>query len=74
MASLRPGLVGGRVWLSDLPSYRGFCRLSDSELGRVRQERFAWAKSAQSMTRRGGRPPAALGLWDELPSGTRVLV
>jgi hypothetical protein len=35
---------------------------------------FALVKSARGKRRRGGRPPAALGLWDELPSDSRVLV
>jgi hypothetical protein len=31
-------------------------------------------QSGRGRRRREGRLPAALGLWDELPSGTRVLV
>jgi hypothetical protein len=69
MASLRPGLVAGcRAWLSDLQSYR----LSGSGGDRAPGLGFAWVKSAQGRTRRGGRQPAALELWDELPSGLRI--
>ena len=71
MASLLPALgVGGRVWLSDLRSYR----LSGSGLDRVPGLGLVWVKSGRGRTRRGGRLSAALELWDELPSGSRVLV
>ncbi len=70
MASLRRGLVVGRVWLSDLQSYR----LSGSGLGRVAGSGFALVKSGQGRRRRGGRRPAALELWDELTSVSKVLV
>jgi hypothetical protein len=75
MAFLRPGLVAeGRVWLFERRSYRMF----GWGLGRAVEVGFAWASSARGRTRRGGRPLAALGLWDELPSGvgleSRVLV
>ena len=35
---------------------------------------FVWVRSGRGRRRRGGRPPAALGLWDELPSGSGVFV
>jgi hypothetical protein len=78
MASLRPGLVrGGRVWLaglSDPMSYQRSSRLSGSGLDRVVGLGSVLAKSGRGRTRRGGGPPAALGLWDELPSGLRYPV
>ena len=71
MASLLPELVvGGRVWLSD----RGAYRLSGWGLDRVAGLGLVWVKSGRGRTRRGGRLSAALELWDELPSGSRVLV
>ena len=74
MASLRPELVaGGMVWLSEL-SDRGAYRLSGWELDRARGLGFALVRSGRGRRWRGGKPPAALGLWDELPSGSRVLV
>ena len=70
MASLRRGLaVGGRVWLSDLQSYR----LSGLELGRVQREGFGLVKSGRGRRRRGGRLPVLLGLWDEWPCGRTYL-
>jgi hypothetical protein len=78
MASLRLGLVmGGRVWLSELSdpmSYRRSSRLSGSGLDRVVGLGSVLAKSGRGRTRKGGGPPAALGLWDELPSGLRYPV
>jgi hypothetical protein len=71
MASLRLGPVaGGRVWLSDLQSYR----LSGSGVDRGMGVGFVWVQSGRGRTRRGGRLSAALGLWDRLPSVSRVLV
>ena len=73
MASLQPGLmVARRAWLSELSdrqSYRGSCRLSGLGVGRVPGLGFAVVHSARGRRRRGGRLPAALGLWDGLPSG-----
>jgi hypothetical protein len=70
MVSLWQGLaMGGRVWLSDLPSYRG----SGLELGRVQREGFGLVKSGRGKRRRGGRLPVLLGLWDELPCGRTYL-
>jgi hypothetical protein len=69
MASLRPGPVVCRVWLSELRSYR----LSGLGLGRGAGLGFGWLTSGRGRRRRGGRLPAALGLWDELPSGSGVL-
>jgi hypothetical protein len=80
MASLRLGLVGGRVWLSalfDPMSYQGSSRLSGLELDRVLGVGFALVRSGRGRRRRGGGLPAALELWDELPCfslGSRVLV
>jgi hypothetical protein len=70
MVSLRPGPAGGRVWLSELRSYR----LSGLGLGRGVGWGFGWLTSGRGRRRRGGKLPAALGLWDELPSGSGVLV
>jgi hypothetical protein len=60
---LRPEKAGGRVWLS----YRRF----GWGTGRVQGLGFELVQSAQGRTRRGGRPAATLGLWDELPFGLR---
>jgi hypothetical protein len=75
MASLRLGLVAGKAWLAELRSGREF----DLGLDRVPGAGFAMVRSARGRTRRGGRPPATLGLWDELPSGlciqgTRLII
>ena len=68
MASLHPGLVGCRVWLSELRAEREF----DLGVDRVRGLGFALVRSEQGRRRRGGGPPVALGLWDELPFGFLV--
>jgi hypothetical protein len=70
MASLRPGPVVCRVWLSELRSYR----LSGLRVGRGVGVGFVWVRSGRGRRQRGGRLPAALGLWDELPSGSGVFV
>jgi hypothetical protein len=69
MASLWPGPVVCRVWLSELRSYR----MSGLRVGRGVGVDFAWVRSGRGRRRRGGRLSAALGLWDELPSGSGVL-
>jgi len=64
MAFLRLGLAAGKAWLAALGSEREF----DLELG-MAPLGFAMVCSARGRSRRGGGRPAALGLWDELPSG-----
>ena len=77
MASLRLGVRVGRVWLFELfdpRPYRGSYRLSGWGLDRVLGLGFALVQSGRGRRRRGRRLPVLLELWDELPSGSRVLV
>ena len=53
-------------------SRRGSSRLSGSGVDKAPGSGFAVARSGQERRRRGGGRPAALGLWDELPSGLSV--
>jgi hypothetical protein len=69
MASLRPGPgAGRRVWLTELFDPASY-RVSGSGVDRVPGLDLVLVKSARGRRRRGGRPPAALELWNELPSG-----
>jgi len=68
MASLQLEPVGCRAWLSDLALERG------SDLGLGTAEGSVRGQFGQSSRRRRERPPSAIELWGELPSGLRVLV
>jgi hypothetical protein len=67
MVSLRVERVGCRAWLSDLMSERESDWESGLGRGTARREGFEWVWSARGRLRRGGRPPAALGLLGESP-------